>query len=174
MPFESCPAERFHFVDHNGRRYAFYHIYKNDDVTNCLTRDYDFGLWPYAQDDDPDGENGKFDLRELPGRKNYDLDTDNGKVMFLEALVKDGYFDSEFDMDVYGEEIIHPGDDTEGHWRTTTLAPRQRDTILAALRYWQARRVSDEAFTGSWSPFWEHGEPLTSEEIDKLCEEINR
>lgn len=53
------------------------------------------------------------------------------------------------------------------------VTPRQRDTILAALRYWQRELpvVLDpelHAIAG------EHGMPLTESEIDELCEAINQ
>lgn len=53
------------------------------------------------------------------------------------------------------------------------VTPRQRDTILAALRYWQRELpvVTDPVLHDIAS---EHGMPLTETEIDELCEAINQ
>lgn len=53
------------------------------------------------------------------------------------------------------------------------ITPRQRDTILAALRYWQRELpvVLDPELHDIAS---EHGMPLTETEIDELCEAINQ
>jgi hypothetical protein len=67
--------------------------------------------------------------------------------------------------------------------RTTAITPRERDTILAALRLWQhaqdgsvslynkdcdtLQELEDEIACG------DHGNPLTNDEIDALCERVN-
>jgi hypothetical protein len=50
----------------------------------------------------------------------------------------------------------------------SNLTPRQTDTILAALRYWQRCPAYPEMELAE-----EHGEPLTDAEIDSLCESMN-
>jgi len=50
------------------------------------------------------------------------------------------------------------------------LSVRERDTILAALRYWQAD-LDDETLNRDIAA--EHGDPLSAEDIDELCERIN-
>jgi hypothetical protein len=58
------------------------------------------------------------------------------------------------------------------------LTKRQRDTVIAALRYWQAE-VTDEMTETEGIPIdfadiaLEHGNALTSEEIDKLVYKFN-
>jgi len=52
----------------------------------------------------------------------------------------------------------------------TMFTPREVATVLAALRYWQAT-VEDPK---EQSPdYFEEDEPLSDEEIDTLCENIN-
>lgn len=53
------------------------------------------------------------------------------------------------------------------------LSDRQLATILAALRFWQSRvtRWKDEKFCGGGH--FCSVEPLTNEEIDELCEDLN-
>lgn len=53
------------------------------------------------------------------------------------------------------------------------LSDRQLATILAALRHWQSHvtRWEDEEFCGGGHFY--SVEPLTNEEIDELCEDLN-
>lgn len=55
------------------------------------------------------------------------------------------------------------------------LTLREIDTIRAALRYWQARDVgATAAQRGAIETIaQEHGEPLSLDAIDSLCERIN-
>ncbi len=48
---------------------------------------------------------------------------------------------------------------------------KEAATVLAALRYWQQDLEANEE--PPISHHFEHEEPLTSEEIDDLCERIN-
>ena len=50
------------------------------------------------------------------------------------------------------------------------LNDRQRDTIIAALRFWQANTDYREGFP-EWELASEHGEPLDDGEIDMLIEQ---
>ncbi|WP_373548002.1 hypothetical protein [Chamaesiphon sp.] len=50
------------------------------------------------------------------------------------------------------------------------MSDREVATILAALRYFQANR---DDILDAEMPHFEEIEPLTSTEIDDLCEEIN-
>lgn len=55
------------------------------------------------------------------------------------------------------------------------LTLRQLSTILAALRYWQAE-IEDGDIPGSQYDIatnCDDFEPLTADEIDDLCEELN-
>jgi hypothetical protein len=49
---------------------------------------------------------------------------------------------------------------------------RELSTILAALRYWQEEVVKDQTF-GEYFDFFAEHSPLTAEEIDTLCEQLN-
>jgi hypothetical protein len=49
------------------------------------------------------------------------------------------------------------------------MTDRERDTVLAALRHWQAATVEDP----EWGMASEHGKPLDDDEIDALCERLN-
>lgn len=49
------------------------------------------------------------------------------------------------------------------------LTPRQLDTILAALRHWQANHPKNPEYQIAI----EHGDPLDDYEIDELCESLN-
>ena len=51
------------------------------------------------------------------------------------------------------------------------LSPRELATVLAALRYWQTE-LREPDFDPSGPHFTEH-EPLSSDEIDALCERLN-
>jgi len=68
---------------------------------------------------------------------------------------------------------------TEQQMKTADLSPAERDTIIAALRYWQ-RNVAERSFRASTLPEWDiatngNGDeyPLTPEGIDDLCERLN-
>jgi hypothetical protein len=61
---------------------------------------------------------------------------------------------------------------------------REWDTVLAALRHWQQDRsrienigmdstCSDSMEYAQWEIATDHGNPLTNEEVDGLCERIN-
>lgn len=60
------------------------------------------------------------------------------------------------------------------------LTPRERDTLLAALRWWQKRPVDPtdpKAFPAIEIESviaCEHGKALTNQEIDALCDRLNR
>lgn len=51
------------------------------------------------------------------------------------------------------------------------LAPREIDTVLAALRCWQ--RAAIDPASADMAIASENGVPLTSEEIDALAEYMN-
>lgn len=52
------------------------------------------------------------------------------------------------------------------------LTDRELATILAALRYWQQDLAENP--DGPISEHFEEATPLTVEEIDELCERLNR
>lgn len=52
------------------------------------------------------------------------------------------------------------------------LSTRERDTILAALRYWQREGWRSEGHEHDIAS--ENGDPLDSSEINDLCERINQ
>ena len=55
-----------------------------------------------------------------------------------------------------------------------TLESRDLDTILAALRLWQHDSSHIADGDGALADIAsEHGDPLTNDEIDALCERIN-
>jgi hypothetical protein len=59
------------------------------------------------------------------------------------------------------------------HSRTgITLSDRELDTVLAALRNWQDENTESLPVVLIENAS-EHGEPLTNDEIDELCERIN-
>lgn len=51
--------------------------------------------------------------------------------------------------------------------------PRERDTILAALRYWQREGLRGDP-RAELAIASEHGDALSLDEVDSLCERINR
>lgn len=61
MPYAQTEAQRF--LTHNG--VEVFHIYSNDYVDEG-PRTYWYALHPYGSDEDDHGENGVFDVRELP------------------------------------------------------------------------------------------------------------
>lgn len=54
---------------------------------------------------------------------------------------------------------------------TTALTSKQKNTVLAALRYWQRELVEDSQFT--FGSEFNEVKPMTAEEIDELCVSIN-
>jgi hypothetical protein len=59
----------------------------------------------------------------------------------------------------------------------TTLTDRELSQVLAALRFWQKKQEPDNIFNllaikEEWEHF-EECEPMTTEEIDTLCERFN-
>jgi len=63
--------------------------------------------------------------------------------------------------------------------RLHSIVPAERDTIIAALRYWQ-RNVADRSFRTSTLPEWDialngmdESYVLTGQQIDDLCERLN-
>jgi hypothetical protein len=71
----------------------------------------------------------------------------------------------------------------EQEWKEQTAAsqviraeftPREWDTVLAALRLWQHDSAHIADGDGALADMaQEHGDPLTNEEVDDLCERIN-
>ena len=61
MPIDSVPAEVF--IRYRGVK--VYHVYKRDDF-NGPPRECWFTLWEFGSDSDGHGNNGTFDVRELP------------------------------------------------------------------------------------------------------------
>jgi len=59
-----------------------------------------------------------------------------------------------------------------GQWQLW-VTPREFDTMLAALRMWQANPVTaeQERFQGIAT---EHGDALSLDEVDELCERLNQ
>jgi hypothetical protein len=57
----------------------------------------------------------------------------------------------------------------------TQLSDRELATLLAALRYWQQNLAREEPQSneGPISPHFAEHSPLTVEEIDALCEQLN-
>ena len=58
----------------------------------------------------------------------------------------------------------------------TNLSDRELATVLAALRYWQQdldTQDSNDEGSGPISPHFDEHEPLTSDQIDALCERLN-
>lgn len=55
--------------------------------------------------------------------------------------------------------------------RSTRLNKRQLATVLAALRYWQQDLVENEE--PPISPHFHDVTPLTDDEIDELCDQLN-
>lgn len=51
---------------------------------------------------------------------------------------------------------------------------RKLNTILAALRYWQRYGIMHNHQEHDIASAWDTLEPLTADEIDDLCEELNR
>lgn len=64
---------------------------------------------------------------------------------------------------------------------TRKLAKRELDTILASLRFWQQEAIQEDS--GDPRGFvipadfadiaLEHGDALSSEEVDALCQDLN-
>jgi len=54
-----------------------------------------------------------------------------------------------------------------------TLTVREKTTILAALRYWQDS-VNDDQRASAMPLHFEDAEPLTENEINALCDKLNR
>lgn len=54
---------------------------------------------------------------------------------------------------------------------TITISGRERDTILAALRHYQASTIISDDIRDIANN--DHDSPLDEDEIDALCEEIN-
>jgi predicted proteasome-type protease len=54
---------------------------------------------------------------------------------------------------------------------TLTVTDRERDTILAALRHYQASTIISDAIRDIANN--DHDNPLSEDEIDTLCEDIN-
>jgi hypothetical protein len=61
MPIDNVPAEVF--IRYRGVK--IYHVYKRDDFSQPA-REYWFTLWAFGSDGDGHGDNGTFDVRELP------------------------------------------------------------------------------------------------------------
>ena len=57
--------------------------------------------------------------------------------------------------------------------RDDTFSDRELATMLAALRLWQASQDNGEALTPYMGHF-EEQQPLSSLEVDELCERLNR
>ena len=51
------------------------------------------------------------------------------------------------------------------------LTDRQLATVLDALRSWQVDQ--DKGLTPYWLDYFTDDEPLTAQEVDDLCEQIN-
>jgi hypothetical protein len=85
MPYEWVDPEVF--VEHAG--VTVYHIYKND-FAGQGTRTYHFGTGIGCSDENP-GENGEFDIRNLPGAAGLDLDDVEVARAFLMAAIDDGH-----------------------------------------------------------------------------------
>ncbi len=54
------------------------------------------------------------------------------------------------------------------------LNPRELATVLAALRYWQQQQKECEATIVAAFPQFSEERPLSADEIDQLCERLNR
>lgn len=114
----------------------------------------------------------QFDAISLP----YHLQTESAEEV-------SGYMVDEVGDEEYERSLSY---DAEGNINSPLLAsnllivtPAERDTILAALRYWQ-RNVADRSFRASTLPEWEialngNGDEyaLNGDAIDSLCERIN-
>jgi hypothetical protein len=60
------------------------------------------------------------------------------------------------------------------HRAKVVLLARELDTVLAALRLWQKQDAHTADYDGAILEFAEeHGDALTNDEIDDLCERIN-
>ena len=53
------------------------------------------------------------------------------------------------------------------------LQPRELATVLAALRHWQATVVGQSVKPALCFPHFDAERPLTTEEIDALCDYLN-
>ena len=96
MPMKYVPAEMV--LQHNG--VCIYHIYRGDIIEEG-TRDFHYGLWDGASDDDPDDGEVAFDIRDLP---NYDADIPHNDIL-IEAI-NQGYLKACEDTSLYGEEPL--------------------------------------------------------------------
>lgn len=132
MPYETEPAEVF--MVHRG--VPVYHIYRHDMMSSGDVREYWYSFWAYASDDDPHGENGTFDIRELPGWKAVSRrDAEANKEAVIRGMIDAGYFDK-WTMDdgtpvlanidkLYQDEKLSGG-----------LTARQRRFLCCVLGYW--------------------------------------
>ena len=57
--------------------------------------------------------------------------------------------------------------------RTPSITLRQRDTILAALRYWQHVKGYELTLLPEYDIAADSGPPLDDQQIDVLCERLN-
>jgi len=112
-----------------------------------------------------------FEASDLP----YHLQTESAEE--VTGYMVDEVGDEEYDNSRFYNSAGVLEDAGASHLMRTT--PAERDTILAALRYWQ-RNVAERSFRASTLPEWEialngNGDeyPLTPEGIDDLCERLN-
>ena len=70
---------------------------------------------------------------------------------------------------------LTPPNDAILRIKTVELNDRQRDTIIAALRFWQSIDVEERKEFPEWDIAADHYEPLDDGEIDMLIEQgLNR
>lgn len=74
--------------------------------------------------------------------------------------------------DNFGEESDDEDEDDDPGAQYTMTA-RQRDTVLAALRMWQSDTNVEHRAANDVATDFRSQEPLSDEEIDALCEELN-
>lgn len=86
MPKDTVEAAEF--MRHGGL--VVYHIYKNDDV-NDPTREYWYSLWAYGSDEDDHGEDGAFDVRDLPNAGGCRTELKQKRI--IREAIDAGYFD---------------------------------------------------------------------------------
>lgn len=96
MPLGWIEPEIFHTFTRNGYTFNVYHTYKNDDIGSTC-RQYHYGLSEHvsdssSQDGDGPGEDGAFDIRDIPGYTGDD--SEEGLKKSIENAAEAGYFDT--------------------------------------------------------------------------------
>lgn len=102
-------------------------------------------------------------------------------VEYNNGVLNAGEPDEQLAEDATVEEAIEKIEEQENFsredmWGGFAFNPRERDTILAALRVlqdWRAGREPDAQMVDDIARNGDHDNPLSLEEIDSLCERLN-